>query len=79
MVGSSSQQYEVVGEMKQYSPRESLFRSLPVPHTNVDARYLRHHDTIWELPTAQYVEGMLNEHGMKSAKTCGHPCSGMQR
>ena len=37
--------------------------------TNVGARYLRHGDAIWELPTARYVTGMLNEHGMQKAKT----------
>ena len=36
--------------------------------TYVGARYQRHHDAIWELPTTRYVEGMLNEHGMKNAK-----------
>ena len=32
------------------------------------ARYLRRHDDIWELLTTRYVEGMLNEHGMKNSK-----------
>ena len=32
------------------------------------ARYLRHGDAIWELPTTRNVEGMLNEQGMKDAK-----------
>ena len=32
------------------------------------ARYLPRGDAIWELPTTRYVEGMLNEHGMKDAK-----------
>ena len=36
--------------------------------TYVGARYLRHGDAIWELPTARYVTGMLNEQGMKDAK-----------
>ena len=36
--------------------------------TYVGARYLRHGDAIWELPTARYVTGMLNEHGMQNAK-----------
>ena len=29
---------------------------------------LGHGDAIWELPTARYVIGMLNEHGMQNAK-----------
>ena len=37
-------------------------------HTYVGARYLRHGDAIWDLPTARYVTGMLNEHGMQNAK-----------
>ena len=32
------------------------------------AQCLRHGDAIWELPTTRYVEGILNEHGMKDAK-----------
>ena len=56
MVGSSSQLYEVV----------SLSASLT--QTYVGARFLRHCDAICELPTAPYVTGMLNEHGMKDAK-----------
>ena len=32
------------------------------------ARYLRHGDAIWELPTARYVTSMLNEHSMQNAK-----------
>ena len=39
----------------------------------MDARYLRRHDAIWELPATRYVEGMLNEHGMKSAKLAVTP------
>ena len=39
--------------------------------TYVGAWYLRRHDAVWELPPAQHVEGLLDEHGMKSAKTCG--------
>ena len=35
--------------------------------TYVGARYLRH-DAIWQLPTARYVTGMLNEHDMQNAK-----------
>ena len=31
------------------------------------ARYLRHGDATWELPTALYVTGMLNEYGMQNA------------
>ena len=36
--------------------------------TYVGAPYLRRHDAICGLPTTRYVEGMLNEHGMKNAK-----------
>ena len=32
------------------------------------ARYLRHGDATWELPTARCVTGKLNENGMKNAK-----------
>ena len=36
--------------------------------TYVGARYLRHGDATWELPTARYVTGMLNVHGMQNVK-----------
>ena len=36
--------------------------------TYVGARYLRHGGAIWDLPTARYVTGMLNVHGMQNAK-----------
>ena len=36
--------------------------------TYVGARYMRHGDAISELPTARYVTGMLNEHGIQNAK-----------
>ena len=69
MVGSSSQLYEVVGEMKQsFTMKVSPPLSASSTQTCVSARYLRHHDAIWELPTTRYAEGMLNEHGMKNAK-----------
>ena len=69
MVGSSSQLYEVVGEMKQYFTMKLTHPlSASSTQTYVDARYLRHGDAIWELPTARYVTGMLNEHGMQNAK-----------
>ena len=69
MVGSSSQLYEVVGEMKQYLTMKVAHPlSASSTQTYVGARYLRHGDAIWELPTARYVTGMLNEHGMKDAK-----------
>ena len=64
MVGSSSQLYEVVGEMKQYFTMKVTHPlSASSTQTYVGARYLRHGDAIWELPTARYVTGMLNEHG----------------
>ena len=69
MVGSSSQLSEVVGEMKQCFTMK-VTHPLPASSTQtyVGARYLRHGDAIWELPTARYVTGMLNEHGMQNAK-----------
>ena len=69
MVGSSSQLYEVVGEMKQYFTMKVTHPlSASSTQTYVGARYLRHGDAIWELPTARYVTGMLKEHGKKDAK-----------
>ena len=69
MVGSSSQLFAVVGEMKQYfTIKVTHPLSASSTQTYVGARYLRHHDAIWELPTARYVTGMLNEHGMQNAK-----------
>ena len=55
--------------MKQYFTMK-VTHPLPASstHTYVGARYLRHGDAIWELPTARYVTGMLNEHGMQNAK-----------
>ena len=35
--------------------------------TYVGARNLRYGDAIWELPTTQYVLGMLNEHGLQDS------------
>ena len=69
MVGSSSQLYEVVGEMQQYFTMKVTHPlSARSTQTYVGARYLRHGDAIWELPIARYVTGMLNEHGMQYAK-----------
>ena len=69
MVGSSSQLSEVVGEMKQYFTMKVIHQlSASSTQTYVGARYMRHGDAIWELPTARYVTGMLNEHGMQNAK-----------
>ena len=69
MVGSSSQLSEVIGEMKQYFTMKVTHPlSASSTQTYVGARYLRHGDAIWELPTARYVTGMLNEHGMQNAK-----------
>ena len=52
MVGSSSQLYEVDGEMKQYFTMK-VTHPLSASSTQkyVGARYLRHGDAIWELPT----------------------------
>ena len=62
MVGSSSQQYDVVAGMKQhFTMKVSLPLSASSAQTYVGARYLRHGDTIWELPPTQYVPGMLGE------------------
>ena len=69
MVGSSSQLSEGVGEMKQYFTMKVTHPlSASTTQTFVGARYLRHGDAIWELLTARYVTGMLNEHGMQNAK-----------
>ena len=69
MVGSSSQLSEVVGEMKHcFTMKGTHPLSASSTQTYVGARYLRRGDAIWELPTARYVTGMLNEHGMKDAK-----------
>ena len=63
-----AQLYEV-GEMRQYFTLKVTHPlSASSTQTYVGARYLRHGDTIWELPTTRYLEGMLNEHGMKEAK-----------
>ena len=68
MVGSSSQLYEVVGEMKQYfTMKVTRPLSASSAQTYVGAQYLRHGDAIWELPTTRCVTGMLNEHGMTDA------------
>ena len=65
VVVSSSQLCEVVGEMKQYFTMKVTHPlSASSTQTYVGARYLRHGDT----PTARYVTGMLNEHGMQNAK-----------
>ena len=69
MVGSSSQLYEVVGETKQcFTMMVTHPLSASSTQTYVGARYLRHGDAIWELPTARFVTSMLNEHGMRDAK-----------
>ena len=69
MVGSSSQLSEVVGEMMQYFTMKVTHPlSASSTETYVGARCLGHGDAIWELPTARYVTGMLNEHGMQNAK-----------
>ena len=69
MVGSSSQPYGVVaGMMQHFTMKVTPPLSASSPQTYVGARYLRHGDTIWELPPTQYVPGMLNEHGLQDAK-----------
>ena len=74
MVGSSSQLSEAVGEMKQYFTMKVTHPlSASSTQTYVGARYLRHGDAIWELPTARYVTGMLNEHGTQNAKPVATP------
>ena len=61
MVGSSSQLYEVVGEMKQYfTMKVTPPLSASSTQTYVGARCLRRHEAIWELPTTLDVEGMLS-------------------
>ena len=74
MVGSSLQLCEVVGEMKQYFAMK-VTHPLPASSTQtyVGARYLRHGDAIWKLPTARCVTGMLNEHDMQNAKSVFTP------
>ena len=68
MVGSRSQLYNVVPEMKQhFTMKVTPPLSISSTQTFVGARYLRHGDAIWELPTTQYVPGMLNQHGLKDA------------
>ena len=68
-VGSTSHLYEVVGEMKQYFTMKVTHPlSASSTQTYVGARYLRHGNAFWELPTSRYVTSMLNEHGMKDAK-----------
>ena len=74
MVGSSPQLYEVVEEMNQhFLMNVTLPLSTISTQTYVGARYLRHGDAFQELPTTRYVEGMLNEHGMKAAKLAVTP------
>ena len=69
MVGSTLQLSKVVGKMKQYfTMKVSHPLSASSTQTYVGARCLGHGDAIWELPTARYVTGMLNEHGMQNAK-----------
>ena len=69
MVGSSSQLYGVVAEMKQhFTMKVTLPLSASSAKTYVGARYLRYGDAIWELPTTQNVLGMLNEDGLQDSK-----------
>ena len=69
MVASSSQLSDVVAEMKQhFTMKVTPSLSASSTQTYVGARYLRSGDTIWDLPTKQYVTGMLNEHGLKDGE-----------
>ena len=80
VVGLSSQLCEVVGGMKQYFTMKVIPPlSASSTQTYVGARYLRHHDAFWELPTTRYVEGMLDDTQHKECKTCGHAGCGSQR
>ena len=77
LVVSSSQLYEVVSEMKQYFTMENtLLLSVSAAQPYVGARYSRHNDVIWELPTTRYVECMLEEHGMTSVNPVVTPALG---
>ena len=70
MVGSSSQLYEVVSEMKHhFNIKVTLPLSSSAAPTYVGGRYLRPNDAVWELPTTRYKDSMLEEHG----KTCANP------
>ena len=73
MVGSSSQLYEVVGEMKQYfTMKVTPPLSASSTQTYVGAKYLRHGDAIWEL--ADHT--VCGEHAERTRhaerKICGH-------
>ena len=74
MVGSSSQLYDVVAEMKQhFTMKVTPPLTASSAQTYVGARYVRYGDAIWKLPTTQYVPGMLNEHGLQDSKTVVTP------
>ena len=47
--------------------------SASTAQTYVGARYLRYGDAVWELPTSQYVPGMLKEHGLQDSKSVVTP------
>ena len=71
VVGSSSQLYEVVSEMKQcFTMKVILPLCASAAQPYVGAGYLRRTGAIWDFPTTRYVESMLEEHGMKSANFC---------
>ena len=68
MDGSSTQLCDVVSEMEQYfTMKVTLPLSDSAAQTYEGARYLRHNDATWELPTTRYEESMLGEQGMTSA------------
>ena len=80
MVGSSSQLYEVVGEIKQYfTMKVTPPLSASSTQTYVGARYLRHGDAI--LGVADHT--VRGEHAERTrheeCKICGHSGSGSQR
>ena len=80
MVGSSSQLYEVVGEMKQYFTMKVTHPLSASPtQTYVGARYLGHGDANWEPPTARYVTRHAERTLHAECKTCGHSCCESQR
>ena len=80
MVGSSSQLYEVVGEMKQYFTMKVLLRhSLPVPHR----RQWVQGTCVTTTPLARFNHTVCGRHALRArheeCKTCGHSGHGSQR
>ena len=70
IMGSSSQLYDVVAEMKQHFKMKVTHPlSASSTQTYVGARYLRHNDASWS----------CRPHGMMWCQTCGHSGSGTQQ